>query len=32
MTMNSHGLEISIPRCVEEMVRDPNPSPEDALL
>jgi len=25
LTMNSHGVEISIPGCVEEMVRDPNP-------
>jgi len=23
--MNSHGVEISIAGCVEEMVRDPNP-------
>jgi len=23
--MNSHGIEISIAGCVEEMVRDPNP-------
>jgi len=27
LTMNSHGVEISIARCVEEMVRDPNPMP-----
>ena len=26
-TMNSHGVEISIAGCVEEMVRDPNPMP-----
>jgi len=25
--MNSHGMEISIARCVEEMVQDPNPLP-----
>jgi len=25
LTMNSHGVEISIAGCVEEMVRDPNP-------
>jgi len=25
--MNSHGVEISIAGCVEEMVRDPNPMP-----
>ena len=25
--MNTHGVEISIARCVEEMVRDPNPMP-----
>jgi len=25
LTMNSHGLEISIAGCVEEMVLDPNP-------
>jgi len=25
LTMNSHGVEISIPRCVAEMVRDPYP-------
>jgi len=25
LTMNSHGVEISITGCVEEMVRDPNP-------
>jgi len=25
--MNSHGVEISIPACVEEMVHDPNPMP-----
>jgi len=24
-TMNSHGVEISIAGCVDEMVRDPNP-------
>jgi len=24
LTMNSHGVEISIAGCVEEMVRDPN--------
>jgi len=27
LTMNSHGVEISIAGCVEEMVRDPNPLP-----
>jgi len=27
LTMNSHGVEISIAGCVEEMVRDPNPTP-----
>jgi len=27
LTMNSHGVEISIGRCVEEMVRDPTPIP-----
>jgi len=27
LMMNSHGVEISIARCVEEMVRDPNPMP-----
>jgi len=27
LTMNSHGVEISIARCVEEMVRDPNLMP-----
>jgi len=25
LTMNSHGVEISIAGCVEEMVRDSNP-------
>ena len=25
LTMNSHGVEISIAGCVEEMVPDPNP-------
>jgi len=25
LTTNSHGVEISIAGCVEEMVRDPNP-------
>jgi len=25
LTINSHGIEISIARCVEEMVRVPNP-------
>jgi len=25
LTMNSHGVEISIAGCVEEMVRAPNP-------
>jgi len=25
LTINSHGVEISIAGCVEEMVRDPNP-------
>jgi len=25
LTMNPHGVEISIARCQEEMVRDPNP-------
>jgi len=24
LTMNSHGVEISIAGCVKEMVRDPN--------
>jgi len=24
LTMNSHGVEISIARCVRKMVRDPN--------
>jgi len=27
LTMKSHGVEISIAGCVEEMVRDPNPMP-----
>jgi len=27
LTMNSHGVEISIAGCVEEMVRDPNLMP-----
>jgi len=27
LTMNSHGIEISIARCVREMVGDPNPMP-----
>jgi len=27
LTINSHGVEISITGCVEEMVRDPNPLP-----
>jgi len=27
LTMNSHGGEISIAGCVEEMLRDPNPIP-----
>jgi len=27
LTMNSHGIEISIAECVREMVRDPNPMP-----
>jgi len=27
LTMNSHGVEISMARCVREMVRDPNPMP-----
>ena len=27
LTMNSHGVEISIAGCVREMVRDPNPMP-----
>jgi len=27
LTMNSHGVEISIAGCVREMVRDPNPIP-----
>jgi len=27
LTMNSHGVEISIAGCVREMVRDPNPLP-----
>jgi len=25
LTMNSHGVQISIAGCVREMVRDPNP-------
>jgi len=27
LTMNSHGVEISIAGCVREMVHDPNPLP-----
>jgi len=27
LTMNSHGIEISIAGCVEEMVCGPNPTP-----
>jgi len=27
LTMNSHGVEISIARCVEEMIYNPNPKP-----
>jgi len=27
LTINSHGVEISIAGCVEEMVHDPNPMP-----
>jgi len=27
VTMNSHGVEVSIAGCVGEMVRDPNPMP-----
>jgi len=27
LTMNAHGVEISIARCVEEMVRDSNLMP-----
>jgi len=27
LTINSHGVEISITVCVEEMVRDTNPKP-----
>jgi len=27
LTMNSHGVEISIAGCVREMVRDPNALP-----
>jgi len=27
LTINSHGVEISIAGCVEEMVLDPNPMP-----
>jgi len=27
LMINSHGVEISIVGCVEEMVRDPNPMP-----
>jgi len=27
LTMNSHGVEISIAGCVREMVRDPNRMP-----
>jgi len=29
LTMNSHGVEISIAGCVREMVRDPNPMPRE---
>jgi len=28
LTMNSHGVEISIAGCVREMVRDANPLPQ----
>ena len=27
LTINSHGVEISIAGCVREMVRDPTPMP-----
>jgi len=27
LTINSHGVEISLAGCVVEMVRDPNPMP-----
>ena len=29
MTLNSHGVEISISRYVEEIVRGPNPMPRE---
>jgi len=29
LTMNSHGVEISIAGCVREMVRDPNILPRE---
>jgi len=29
--MNSHGVEISIAGCVEEMVGDPSPMPQGCL-
>jgi len=29
LTINSHSVEISITGCVEEMVRDPNPTPQE---
>jgi len=29
LTMNSHGVEISIAGCVAVMVRDPNPMPRE---
>jgi len=31
LTMNSHGVEISIAGCVREMVRDPNLMPRVLL-
>jgi len=31
LTMNSHGVEISIAGCEREMVRDPNPIPQGCL-
>jgi len=32
LTMNSHGVEISIAGCVDEMVRTQNRCPEGALI
>jgi len=32
LTMDSHGVEISIAGCVEEMVRAQIPCPEGALI